>query len=65
MKIQNSLSICPEDEHRSLEKLRQETEYVCLKLAVKDWETFLAEVRLGNIIKQKFQFQRLEPINYE
>lgn len=52
MKIQDSH---PPDDHRSLEKFRQETDYVCLKLAVKDWETFLAEVRLGNIVKQTRQ----------
>lgn len=36
---------------QEIEKFKQETEYVCLKLAVKDWSTFLAEVRKGNIIK--------------
>lgn len=49
MRVLNSQ---PPNEHRSLEKFRQETEYVCLKLGVKDWETFLAEVRLGNIVKK-------------
>jgi len=27
---------------QEIEKFKQETEYVCLKLAIKDWATFLA-----------------------
>ena len=41
--------------NQELEKFRQETQYVCLKLGVKDWMTFLTDVRMGNITKKHIE----------
>jgi hypothetical protein len=37
---------------QELEKFKQETEYVCLKVGAKDWSSFLTDVRIGLITRK-------------